>query len=1216
MAGSQGVPPKQRDTLSHRIHRRIEQGRCSPTRYASIDLFIGPFVGRFVSATRLEGLIGDIEVPQNFQSSQPLLAVKGTRGSARGKLMVIGGGHRLLASGRTLHTLVLPYKLVSFAGIGHGGQDIDILQYKGIIAFHVEVNEPRPERYGFMQQLLLYDDLKAHWKDTERIRVSKLKGRKGKPQAMTHTKLYDFYEDTIGFAGSKSRYAIDFFCQKANEKTKITPGTRRQYMSGADRLLQAGVVPYLCHLEEIGVATFTRSSLYSVRNWKVEKVKQVVELWKVRHGMGIKVDYRFSDKAGRDVDGKGRGRKCSQQLSTSQYDVLPSQALSTWDENDHCDMSATQATKSLVASKEEVDCEKQGKGRKRPIHPTMMIPLSESGSPHGFDMKEEKKDKMRGDGVEHDRMHKLDLEMINETCHEEYTSPNPERTHTDSRNVMREEFDELIAEPPEVAVSGSSAKVRSQENSLAVVPECNVFETTSKQKCLTPQLDEDHVEVVLGFHSNAGVGSEKLEDRVIATEVVCSELYQGDAAKHRHTYVGSDDKTDASTREGVLSPQETGFTGVLSGLQSEQGAKHMVCDEVAMEAKVGQLLTDLLAKRSREGTVVTNVDLETELAVLRRVKKDLGLLGRSDDLHLSRLVRKAARDVDEEDKRDIKLVVRGGVLRNRMTLSEKDIAAIRDFHLATDRSVMFALCFLTRWTPASVTGSLLVDSIQSVGWWECELSQNENKLAVLTQRLRNRRVFSAKVNEQLWQSEVCFMPICGDGHWSLVVILNLKSLYHFIETGSRTGVQGTEGYTRVLFVDSMGELSPHKSKIGNLYHYLQARFPGGRRPPVSLIVNNVTCHEFRFPLQTGLECGFYTAYHVSLLCRGFSRLSSSSVEDAGAIIKDGHTVFTFAQYRGEVLSQLKGLEQAYQDSSREELAVPALMWGATNVPRTSANEANASGKGRVAAADEIHGVAATARRKGVCTFKAEDGSALRGAEVVTRKRVASEYMDLRSRKVMIVSCQGKCKTVTANVPTGRNEASSREFVQPRAAECGGEGHENNVGFRGTECGGLEPWRGGSSTELRSEWILSLISGVLDGVFLSVLRKKEVGDVSSITLGLTREKDGETEMKEGVLNGGHLPQGVLMRRPVQVKDVMLRETGNTTGGAHALEEGCVGLRGEVSAPHSERGLLDMVQEGMTLAQAVKSKAIKQEWEACKHHIWDLVMKMKSEVKVKR
>lgn len=187
--------------------------------------------------------------------------------------MVIGGGHRLLVSLLTMHTLIVPYKLVSFAGLGANGADLDIVEHGSLISFHLEITEPRPQQYSFMQQVLLYGNLKVHWRQRENARVSHLKGKKGIPRSISHRKLYEFYEQHLVMFGSQSRWAIEFL-----SGTDIKQSTRRRYMSGADHLLEAGVVPYLCRLENTAGAVFNRSSLNTVRNWTVDKIRNAVKL--------------------------------------------------------------------------------------------------------------------------------------------------------------------------------------------------------------------------------------------------------------------------------------------------------------------------------------------------------------------------------------------------------------------------------------------------------------------------------------------------------------------------------------------------------------------------------------------------------------------------------------------------------------------------------------------------------------------------------------------------------------------------------------------------------------------------------------------------------------------------------------------------------------------------------------------------------------------------
>lgn len=311
------------DQVTAQVKQRIERARSSRTGYGSMDMFIGPFLGRETSTTRLKNLLDDIAEPQEFCSWEYVLVVEGRSDLDKGKLVILGGGHRLLSASLVLHALVLPYKLVSFDGIIVSGVPFSIYDHEGPIAFHIEVSETRPETYGFMEQVRLYGRLKERWRKGEDERVSKLRGKKATPKSLSHRKLYEYYDRMMASTGPKCRWAIGFM------KTK-THATRRHYMSGADRILEGGVLPYLSHLESTGVATFNRASLNAVRKWSVEKIRKVVALWKVRHETGVKVQFLFSDRAGREIDGKGRGRKNAK--ATSNFEALNSTSNQSGDE--------------------------------------------------------------------------------------------------------------------------------------------------------------------------------------------------------------------------------------------------------------------------------------------------------------------------------------------------------------------------------------------------------------------------------------------------------------------------------------------------------------------------------------------------------------------------------------------------------------------------------------------------------------------------------------------------------------------------------------------------------------------------------------------------------------------------------------------------------------------------------------------------------------------
>ncbi|KAI0556680.1 Papain-like cysteine peptidase [Gracilaria domingensis] len=120
--------------------------------------------------------------------------------------------------------------------------------------------------------------------------------------AMTQTKLMAAYDELKEDTAESSKYAIDFM-------SPPNKSTRQGYISGAQRMLKAGVVPYLCELESAGLASFPRRTLNVVKTWPVEKIKARVDLWISRRSSGLDCDYRFNDGTGSEVDGRSRGRK-------------------------------------------------------------------------------------------------------------------------------------------------------------------------------------------------------------------------------------------------------------------------------------------------------------------------------------------------------------------------------------------------------------------------------------------------------------------------------------------------------------------------------------------------------------------------------------------------------------------------------------------------------------------------------------------------------------------------------------------------------------------------------------------------------------------------------------------------------------------------------------------------------------------------------------------
>ncbi|PXF41957.1 hypothetical protein BWQ96_08311 [Gracilariopsis chorda] len=188
-----------------------------------------------------------------------------------------------------------------------------------------------------------------------------------------------------------------------------------------------------------------------------------------------------------------------------------------------------------------------------------------------------------------------------------------------------------------------------------------------------------------------------------------------------------------------------------------------------------------------------------------------------------------------------------------MTLREGDIKPIVEFHLAIDFSVMFKLSFLTKWTTALVSKVRILDFIRTCGWWDCDISSDTGLLREPTQTVRREKDLYKRVGEAVSRSDVCFMPVCGDAHWSLIELVNLES---GLRERLLTAPQKTDGGARILFIDSIGNTSPPKELSENVLYYLRGCYPARFRPSPKAIQDRVACHSFTCQRQTRLECGF------------------------------------------------------------------------------------------------------------------------------------------------------------------------------------------------------------------------------------------------------------------------------------------------------------------------------------------------------------------------
>ncbi|PXF45083.1 hypothetical protein BWQ96_05122 [Gracilariopsis chorda] len=259
--------------LSSDIYRRIQAARLSNIRLAPADLFVGPLIGRSTSHTHLVAIANQIVRGVDFHVSQALLVVKGDSGLALGKLLVVGGSHPLLVSAHLNHMLLIPYWLISLSGMDTDNIIVQLKRYDGIIAHHVDSSEPRPQMYTIMDQVLMYGKLKEFWTLQQINRRKQTRTTRARPPSMNHNKLLHLYKVLQTSAGINSHHAIQLL------DFTLKPNSIRGYMSGADKLLHADVLPDLCYLEKHGRTRFSRAPLNTVRNWSFPRIQKTVTYW-------------------------------------------------------------------------------------------------------------------------------------------------------------------------------------------------------------------------------------------------------------------------------------------------------------------------------------------------------------------------------------------------------------------------------------------------------------------------------------------------------------------------------------------------------------------------------------------------------------------------------------------------------------------------------------------------------------------------------------------------------------------------------------------------------------------------------------------------------------------------------------------------------------------------------------------------------------------------
>lgn len=197
---------------------------------------------------------------------------------------------------------------------------------------------------------------------------------------------------------------------------------------------------------------------------------------------------------------------------------------------------------------------------------------------------------------------------------------------------------------------------------------------------------------------------------------------------------------------------------------------------LATTGTVQDLLRYIERRQKNAPSNFYDADLDKKMFVAQRVLPTLERNGGYSNMDVSLIIQEMTSHVQSVDQGEIKHVVKGCFLQRMMKVQEKDIIATQYFRLATDMSVMFTLSFLTKWDFISVGQCMMLGSILTAGYWESDLSIDIHPFLALLEAFTGQGRTSASACENVWRTYVCFMPIRGSCHWSLVLVLNFKYL--------------------------------------------------------------------------------------------------------------------------------------------------------------------------------------------------------------------------------------------------------------------------------------------------------------------------------------------------------------------------------------------------------------------------------------------------------
>ncbi|KAI0560808.1 Papain-like cysteine peptidase [Gracilaria domingensis] len=293
------------------------------------------------------------------------------------------------------------------------------------------------------------------------------------------------------------------------------------------------------------------------------------------------------------------------------------------------------------------------------------------------------------------------------------------------------------------------------------------------------------------------------------------------------------------------------------------------------------------------------------------------------EFDLAQMVHDALARHRKDESKPISLMVRGGPHNQALILYDKDFQPILNFQNGTDTSIHFTSAYLKNWPSRSMEDFFVPESLIISPWFKATLTESKEPLISLRKDTKSRASKTYLLHHRCWQSKLTFLPIVGADHWSLAVLVNFLNLLDSLENNSN-GLR-LEDTACVFSLDSMQTGSPHNGFSINLLQYLQAAYPGDDAPSMDVLKSAIHFHPLKKNLQTGMECGFYASYYISLLSKDYSIFSTRDYQAIDHHMAVMRKKFTFQSYMSQFLRRLRTIRKKYKRNPNVYVQSPPFL---------------------------------------------------------------------------------------------------------------------------------------------------------------------------------------------------------------------------------------------------------------------------------------------------